>query len=209
MTSNYSIIVEQNLQRCYGNRPSDIHMRIGAQQQGDALVFRAFGHTCTLSPEGILLDHAPQTGVLGILISLYALHATTESAVASSFQAFKELPDAMPYAGAFASHTEQVLVPRVGAIERARDPICTALDGGPVPGELGGDFGFTVWPLPKIVLCYIFYRADEDFPAAATCLYAGNAHRFLPTDALADVGEYTSRAILSLAATSSGRPATG
>ncbi|MBI9084221.1 MAG: DUF3786 domain-containing protein [Desulfobacterales bacterium] len=203
MTDNYSIIVEQNLQRRYADLPGDIHTRIGAQSQGDALVFRAFGQTCTFSPGSILLDHAPQTGVLGILISLYALHATTESAVATPFRAFKELPDSMPYAGAFAAHVEQILVPRVGAIEAARSQICTALDGGPVPGDMGGDFGFTVWPLPKIALCYIFYRADEDFPAAATCLYASNARRFLPTDALADVGEYTSRAILSLAAAAS------
>ena len=55
-----------------------------------------------------------------------------------------------------------------------------------------------VQPLPKIVLCYIFYAADEDFPASATCLYSHNAHRFMPVDGLADVAEYTSRVILTL-----------
>ena len=39
---------------------------------------------------------------------------------------------------------------------------------------------------------------DEDFPASVTCLYSANAHRFMPTDALADLGEYTSRRILEL-----------
>jgi hypothetical protein len=29
-----------------------------------------------------------------------------------------------------------------------------------------------------------------------TCLLSANAQRFLPTDALADVGEYTSRAMI-------------
>ena len=52
-------------------------------------------------------------------------------------------------------------------------------------------------PLPKIALCYHFYLPDEDFPANVTCLYANNADRFLPTDALADVGEYMSRALIA------------
>jgi hypothetical protein len=57
---------------------------------------------------------------------------------------------------------------------------------------------FVVHPLPKIALCYIFYVADDDFPASVTCLYSNNAHHFLPIDALADVGEYTSRRMLTL-----------
>jgi len=55
-----------------------------------------------------------------------------------------------------------------------------------------------VYPLPKIALCYIFYEADEDFPASVTCLYSNNASSFLPIDALADVGEYTSKKILTV-----------
>ena len=49
-----------------------------------------------------------------------------------------------------------------------------------------------------ISLCYIFYEADDEFPASVTCLYSNNARLFLPVDALADVGEYSSRKILKL-----------
>ena len=62
----------------------------------------------------------------------------------------------------------------------------------------GGDFSFVVYPLPKIALCYIFYEADDDFTASATCLYSNNADAFMPIDGLADVGEYTSKAILEI-----------
>ncbi|MDY6825530.1 MAG: DUF3786 domain-containing protein [Thermodesulfobacteriota bacterium] len=62
----------------------------------------------------------------------------------------------------------------------------------------GKELAFTVTPLPKIQLCYIIYEADEDFPASVTCLYSANASAFLPIDALADVGEYTSRRIMEL-----------
>ncbi len=69
---------------------------------------------------------------------------------------------------------------------------------GKAPSEAGSDFSFIVYPLPKIALCYIFYEADDDFPASVTCLYSNNANQFMPVDGLADVGEYTSRKILNL-----------
>ncbi len=45
-------------------------------------------------------------------------------------------------------------------------------------------------------MCYLFYWPDDEFAANVTCLCGANADRFLSTDALADVGEYTSRAII-------------
>jgi hypothetical protein len=49
------------------------------------------------------------------------------------------------------------------------------------------------------MLNYIFYLADDEFPASATCLFSNNALSFLPIDALADTGEYCSRKIIELA----------
>ena len=72
------------------------------------------------------------------------------------------------------------------------------INGQSPPAGVGGDFSFVVYPLPKIALCYIFYEADEDFPPSATCLFSNNAISFPPIDALADVGEYTSKKILQL-----------
>ncbi len=63
---------------------------------------------------------------------------------------------------------------------------------------MGGDFAFVVYALPKVALCYIFYKSDQDFPASVTTLYSNNAISFLPIDALADVGEYTSKKIIEI-----------
>jgi hypothetical protein len=100
--------------------------------------------------------------------------------------------------GAFATHTERILAPHVEGIQRERTAIVNALQGQDAPEGMGGDFSIVVRPLPKIVLCYIFYKADEEFPATVTCLFSNNAISFMPIDALADVGEYTSRKILEL-----------
>ena len=104
----------------------------------------------------------------------------------------------MPYVGAFATHTEKLLVPYVEKIKESAQRITKILKGEKAPSEAGGDFSLFVYPLPKIALCYIFYEADDDFPASVTCLYSNNANQFMSVDGLADVGEYTSRKIINL-----------
>ena len=197
---NYTQLARNNLVQLYRNLPPDLEHRLPAEKDGAAYSFTAFGRTCVLAPEGITLDGVEPPGVIGILLSLYALHATSEVAVLEPLKAFKEFPDAAPYVGAFASHTEQVLVPAFDRIKTAEHRIVERLSGQPAPTSVGGDFAFVVRPLPKIYLCYIVYEADEDFPPSVTCLYSTNAHRFMPMDGLADVGEYTSKTILELVA---------
>jgi hypothetical protein len=97
-----------------------------------------------------------------------------------------------------ATHTEQVLVPHVPKITAGLEVILRTLKGETAPAGTSGDTSFVVYPLPKIALCYILYEADEDFPAAVTCLYSSNACQFMPIDGLADVGEYTSKKIIDL-----------
>ncbi len=198
MTDNYARIVRSNLEKLYLNLPPDLARKLPARQSGEWFEFDAFGAKCEIRPDGILLDTERQDGPVGILLSLYALGAQSELCVPEPFKAFKDFPDSMPYAGAFVTHTQQVLVPYVENIEKNHGNIMESLRGRAAPAGVGGDFAFVVYPLPKIALCYIFYMADDDFPASVTCLYSSNAGRFLAVDALADVGEYTSKKILDL-----------
>ena len=197
---NYTKLAKENLERLYGNLPADLEKKLPADKSGNNYLFPAFGRACVLSPAGISLDGDEPPGVIGILLSLYALHANTEIPVLEPFKAFKEFPDSAPYVGAFASHTEQVLVPAVVRIKTRSESIIERLSGQPAPSSVSGDFAFVVHPLPKIYLCYIFYEADEDFPPSVTCLYSANANRFMPMDGLADIGEYTSKTILEIIA---------
>ena len=151
-----------------------------------------------IAPDRITLDGLEPPGVIGILLSLYALNATTELPILEPIKSFKEFPDSAPYVGAFASHTEQILVPAVPKIKTKIDLVMERLSGEAAPASLSGDFAFVLRPLPKILLCYIFYEADEEFPPSVTCLYSSNANRFMPMDGLADVGEYTSKTILEM-----------
>ena len=198
MTGNYAKIVQDNLDRLYGHLPEDLAKNLPGVQEDQRYIFTAFGEKCTIEPKRITLGQKESSPVLGILLSLYALNACPDVCIPFPLKSFKEFPDSMPYAGAFTTHTEHPLAPYVSGIRDAAQKISRSLNGGEVPPDTGGDFALVVYPLPKIALCYIFYEADEDFPASVTCLFSNNANRFMPIDGLADVGEYTSRKILSL-----------
>jgi len=198
MTDNYTKIVQNNLNQLYYNLSKDLAKNLPGEQKGDQFVFDAFGEKCLIEPKGIRLGDGEHESVLGILLSLYALNAHPDICVINPLKAFKEFPDSMPYAGAFTTHTEQLLVPHVAKIKNLVKTITETLKGKAAPDGTGGDFSFMVYPLPKIALCYIFYEADDDFPASITCLYSNNARLFLPVDGLADLGEYCSKTILKL-----------
>lgn len=196
MPNKYAEIVEQNIEILFSDDLPSRAEAMGADLQDQALLFNAFGARCRIAADGVWLNGEQQIGPVGIVLSLYALHAITENCRIEPFKAFKELPNSAPYAGAFSSHTEQPLTPLVDRILDKQHLLIDHFDGMPAPTHLSGDGAIIVRPLPKIVLCYIFYKADEDFPASATCLLSNNASAFLPLDALADTGEYTSRAII-------------
>lgn len=198
MTDNYLKLARANLDRLYANLPGDLEERLPGRKNGSAYSFRAFGQTCVIAPEGITLDSVEPPGVIGILLSLYALNATLDRPILQPLKAFKEFPDSAPYVGAFASHTEQILMPAVPKIKTSVNLVMARLSGEAAPASVSGDFAFVVRPLPKICLGYIFYEADEEFPPSVVCLYSSNANRFMPMDGLADVGEYTSKTILGL-----------
>ncbi len=198
MNSNYATIIEQNLAALFDMDAGERGAAMGATTQDHGFALSAFGRQCRIMPDGIWLDDQAQWGPIGIILTLYALNATAAPCRMEPLRGFKDFPGSAPYVGAFRSHCEQILVPAVDRIVRHRRPIEEAMEGRPVPAGMGGDAAMVVFPLPKIALCYIFYEADEDFPASATCLFSTNADRHMPLDGLADVGEYTSRAMLEL-----------
>ncbi len=198
MTSNYGKIIKDNLTRIYANPPEELEKALLAEREDNVFLFRAFGQDCSLGPEKITMDGTEERGPKGLIVSLYATHINQEKIQLEPFQAFKDFPGSMPYHGAFSANSEQVLVPHVTQIREGQNVIMGAFSGEMGPEGLAGDFSFVLYPLPKIALCYIFYLPDEEFPASVTCLFSHNALSFMPLDGLADVAEYTSKAIIQL-----------
>jgi hypothetical protein len=195
--SAYAEIIRRNLQQAFARDPGHLAACLSARLTPQGIALRVFGTEGLLTAEAACLDDAPDWGPRGVVLSLLACRAHPEPCEPLPWRAFRELPDSMPYVGAFRTHAEAILVPQVGALARAAGAIAGAMDGEVLADPAPGDFGIRLQPVPKIQLTYLFYLPDETFPANATCLFSRNADRFLPTDALADVAEYTSRAMLA------------
>jgi hypothetical protein len=196
--NSYEQTITDTLRQLYENLSTNLEQFLPARRQDDQFLLEAFGESCVIKPGAITIGGSKDTGPLGILISLYARHAKPDACIDSPFKAFREFQNSMPYVGAFATHTEKILIPYIDKIEQGIDRVAEKLSGEVGSDADVGDFSFCVRPLPKIVLNYIFYRADDEFPAAAICLFSNNAQSFLPIDALADTGEYTSKKIIEL-----------
>ncbi len=198
MSQNFLDIQKEYLQKAWSRSLGELEVVLPAHREGDCLYFQAFGEPCELYPEKILLRGEPLTGPEGILIALYASRVPNEEVVLRPLKAFKQFPGGMGYQGAFAMNAEKVLHPHVEAIRKRQEEIVVRFSGRPNQDARRCDFSFTLYPLPRVALYYIFNMPDEEFPASVTCLFASNADRFLPVAGLADVAEYTAKKIIQL-----------
>jgi hypothetical protein len=188
------------IRELYAQLPDDLDRSLHAVREDDVFRFQAFGQPCTITPEGILLSGELLTGGLGIIIALYARYASPEEVQLMPPKAFTQIKGSQPHQGAFRTRSEQSLVPYVDDIRESMDRVVEIFDGFENK-DGSGDFSFTLFPLPKVPLYYVFYLADEEFPASAICLFAANAESFMSVDGLADAGEHTAEKIIELVST--------
>ncbi len=198
MNETYREIQREYLQRAWARPATELERCIPANYDGECYYFDAFGEPCELHREGILLSAIETSGAEGVLIALYASRVTDVLVRLQPLKSFKEIPNSMPYRGAFTAHAERILVPYVTSIQREQQKILVSFGGHKNEDAPSGDFSFTLYPLPKVPLYYIFHLPDDEFPPAVTCLFSSNASDFLPADGLADVAEVTARRIIAL-----------
>ena len=198
MTTRYEKIIRENLAHAYREGERRLEETLPAGREAGRLVFRAFGEECSLEPEAIAFSGTIDAGPKALVVSLYAAHSSSGTLTLEPFKAFKDLPGSMPYQGAFTMNAERVLVPHVPRIREKGEALLRSFPGRLPPAGAAGDFSLLLYPLPKIALLLIFYLPDEDFPASATSLFSCNALSFMPLDGLADVAEYTAKALIAL-----------
>ncbi len=187
-----------NLTTLYNNLPPELERLLPGQRDDRVYRLKAFGGFCYIGPEGVDVDHGPDTNTIKRLIMSYALHASEEPCHPTPFKAFRELPNSTPYVDQFTANAEQILNDHIFGIERHLELVLNTFNGELCPDIDGEDLSIIVRPLPKIKLCYNFYLADNELPASVTCLFSNNALSFLPIDALAELGECSSKKIIEL-----------
>jgi len=195
VSTQYGKIIDDNLREAFARSIPELERSTGATWNGGVLSFRAFGEACCVETDKVTLSGKSSLDPKGLLVSLYARHAAPEEIQIEPLTSFRDFQGSMPYQGAFSANSERALIPHVPQIQENADAIKEVF-GGAV-GAMG-DFSLILYPLPKIALSYLFYLADEEFPAAATILFSANALSFMPLDGLADLAEYTSKEIIHL-----------
>jgi hypothetical protein len=196
VSENFLQIQKEYLQQAWLRPPEEMEVALPARREGTCFLFRAFGEACELYPQEIILGGQRSIGPEGILIAMYASTVHNEPPQLHPLKSFKELPESMPYQGAFAVNAEQILSPYALTIMRHQQDLALRFSGHINPDAPSGDFSFILYPLPRIPLYYIFYLADEEFPASVTCLFPANATNLMPVAGLADVAEFTARKII-------------
>lgn len=200
MSSALREIQREYLKKAWSRTIRELEESLPGRYEGEAFHFRAFGGVCEIRREEILLDGVPLDGPEGVLIALYASQASKEPVQLHPLKAFRQFKGGMNYQAAFAQNAERFLIPHVPSIQKRQEELILHFDGHLNPEVKRYDFSFTLYPLPKVPLCYFFNLEDEEFPATVTCLFSANADRFLPVEGLADTAEYTAKRIVGLLA---------
>lgn len=100
---------------------------------------------------------------------------------------FRELPDGLFYAQAFANHAEGLLAARYGADVEGFRRAAAKLGGTPLSLA---DASFRFQALPRVAMAALIWAEDEEFPAQARILYDAAAGHYLPTEDLSGIGDW-------------------
>jgi hypothetical protein len=122
-----------------------------------------------------------------IIVLLHYLLTADGTRPADRWVAFRELPDGLFYAQAFAGHAEGLLARKYGADPDAFRRAAAAMDGMPL--DLA-DASFRFQALPRLAVAVLLWNGDEEFPGQARVLFDAAAGHYLPTEDLSGVGDW-------------------
>ncbi len=148
------------------------------------------------SPEGQAAHVATVIAVLHYLLT------ADGCPLADSWIAFRELPDGLFYAQAFARRAEQVLARAFAATDEAERGIAdrrrAALALGGEPLGLGNaSFGFHAFP--RVPVAVLLWTGDDEQPGEAGVLFDASAGHYLPAEDAAGLGEWLAHQLVRAA----------
>jgi hypothetical protein len=159
-------------------------------KEGAVLSFFGVPHTVS-HPSGEVKVHQGATSKAAhssiVIVLLHYLLTADGTRPADRWVAFRELPDGLFYAQAFAGHAEGLLAQKYGADLETFRRAAGALGGVP----LGlADVSFLFQALPRLAVAVLLWGGDEEFPGQARILFDAAAGHYLPTEDLSGIGDW-------------------
>jgi hypothetical protein len=122
-----------------------------------------------------------------VIVLLHYLLTADGTRPADRWVAFRELPDGLFYAQAFAGHAEELLAQRYGGDPDSFRRACGALGGMSL--DLA-DASFRFQALPRLAVAVLLWGGGEEFPGQVRILFDGMAGHYLPTEDLSGIGDW-------------------
>ncbi len=152
------------------------------------LVTHPGGEVMSLAPPAGQAETPPRPAHPAVaIVLLHHLLAADGTRPADRWVTFRELPDGLFYAQAFANHAEGLLAARFGTDVEGFRKAAAKLGGTPL--NLA-DASFRFQALPRVAMAALIWAADEEFPAQARILYDAAAGHYLPTEDLSGIGDW-------------------
>ena len=162
----------------------------GCVRVPEGVIVPYFGRPHLLThPDGEAIVQAtgkPAHMTIAIVLIHYLLTADG-TPPADRWLAFRELPDGLFYAQAFAGHAEGEIAQKFGANVAGFRNAAAALGGQPL--DLA-DASFRFQAFPRLAVAVLLWAGDDEFPAQARVLFDANAGHYLPTEDLAGTGDW-------------------
>lgn len=130
----------------------------------------------------------PQPAHISInIVLLHYLLTADGTPPADRWLTFRELPDGLFYAQAFAGHAEGLLAQKFGAnLDGFRQ---AALGLGGTGLDLA-DVAYRFQAFPRLPIAVLVWAGDEDFPGQVRVLFDAHAGHYLPTEDLSGIGDW-------------------
>ncbi len=162
---------------------------------GAGLVFHLLGEELQLNLADfeVSCPGGPPPAELHQLLALYYFARADGTPVSGRWISFAELPDGRFYNPAFQGYTGAELGRAFGNDLPALERAASRWNG--VVQSLG-DRAYAFDVLPRLPMLLVYWRGDEDFPAACQLLFDASAPHYLPTDGCAITGSLLTRQLL-------------
>jgi hypothetical protein len=140
-------------------------------------------------PDGVATVEATgQAAHVSITIMLiHHLLAADGSPSTGQWIAFRDLPDGLFYARAFAGRAENYLAARLGTGIAAFREASLRLGGQPLSLA---DASYVFQALPRVPVSALLWAGDDEFPVRARILFDASAGHYLPTEDLSGLGDW-------------------
>lgn len=172
---------EEPANRLRSGDPSGIAERSGAAweagPEGGRLLLPVLGSRFEVSWPEVTVKAPPDLDSFTLkLLSVLYLAGSDGTAPSGSWLAWRELPGARFYEPVVRRSVEEPLALAFGEDVRAFEDACALLSGGRLAM---GDASFSFALFPNVLLAFILWRSDEEFPSRCQVLFDSAATRHL------------------------------